>query len=607
MGKSKPAKFRSSTGKTQTEKKPNHIESWREAVESIVIAIVLAFLFRAYLAEAFVIPTGSMAPTLQGRHKDIKCPECSYRYRTGDSESVGQHYQGVVATTCPLCFFTSEMKPTNSAHFSHTGDRILVNKFAYEAPFGEPQRWDVIVFKFPCNAKQNYIKRLIGLPGETVWIRHGDIFIQRLEESERRIARKPPAKLRHMLQLVHDTEYLSTTLKAVGWPSPWGSDNTDSAWSSADGGQTYVCEADSDWESLRYRHYWMSYDTWERLYDAAGQGASMPSDVPLEPILITDFYAYNAQSRMSPNRSLHTDHPHFMGSNWVGDLAVECELEVLSDEGELELDLVEAGRHHRCRIDLATGIAKLAIDGGQLPLQDERGQTVTEVSAQTRMRGKGSYSLRFSNVDNQLLLWVNDRVCEFDHATTYNPPANERPVTSPNDPGDLAPVGLAARRARLRVDRLRVLRDIYYIAVKSGPTLSSGIRGPSEYSVSRDDPYGTVEQNILQMLVDPGQWNAPNNLFDRRQEVSFTMQADQFFPLGDNSPQSSDGRLWKPESVFVNGVTVEKGPCVHHVDRDLLIGKAVLVYWPHPWRWRVPLTNRSIPIFPNFQRMGLIH
>ena len=48
----------------------------RETIESIVVAIILAFLFRGFVAEAFVIPTGSMAQTLRGRHMDIVCPEC---------------------------------------------------------------------------------------------------------------------------------------------------------------------------------------------------------------------------------------------------------------------------------------------------------------------------------------------------------------------------------------------------------------------------------------------------------------------------------------------------------------------------------------------------
>ena len=60
-------------------------DSVRETVESVVIAVILAFLFRGFVAEAFVIPTGSMAPTLQGRHIDFRCPQCDFRFLTGAS------------------------------------------------------------------------------------------------------------------------------------------------------------------------------------------------------------------------------------------------------------------------------------------------------------------------------------------------------------------------------------------------------------------------------------------------------------------------------------------------------------------------------------------
>src|SRR5262245_16070839 len=62
--------------------------TFRETVESVVIAFILAFLFRTFEAEAFVIPTGSMAPTLMGRHKDVVCPHCGYEYRAGASQEV---------------------------------------------------------------------------------------------------------------------------------------------------------------------------------------------------------------------------------------------------------------------------------------------------------------------------------------------------------------------------------------------------------------------------------------------------------------------------------------------------------------------------------------
>src|SRR6188768_3820715 len=80
----------------------------RETVESIVIAFVLAFLFRTFEAEAFVIPTGSMAPTLMGRHKDVDCPKCGHRYQVGASEEEpsedrDQMPSKIIAGECPIC------------------------------------------------------------------------------------------------------------------------------------------------------------------------------------------------------------------------------------------------------------------------------------------------------------------------------------------------------------------------------------------------------------------------------------------------------------------------------------------------------------------------
>src|SRR5687768_6913196 len=165
--------------------------AFRETVESIVIAFVLAFLFRTFEAEAFVIPTGSMAPTLMGRHKDVDCPKCGYRYQVSASEEESDDPRAMsvdcVAGMCPMCHYVLPMRPDlpesvtefgdrNEIDFqrSYNGDRILVNKYIYA--FSDPQRWDVVVFKFPGNAQVNYIKRLVGLPGETLRIFQGDLF-----------------------------------------------------------------------------------------------------------------------------------------------------------------------------------------------------------------------------------------------------------------------------------------------------------------------------------------------------------------------------------------------------------------------------------------------
>lgn len=56
-----------------------------------------------------------------------------------------------------------------------TGDRVIGNRLAYS--FSEPERGDIIIFKFPDDESKLYIKRLIGLPGETVEIKEGKVFV----------------------------------------------------------------------------------------------------------------------------------------------------------------------------------------------------------------------------------------------------------------------------------------------------------------------------------------------------------------------------------------------------------------------------------------------
>ncbi|MFP4697514.1 MAG: signal peptidase I [Eubacteriales bacterium] len=72
----------------------------------------------------------------------------------------------------------SSMEPT-----LHNGDQIIINKISYR--FSEPKRFDIVVFPYKQNQKQFYIKRIIGLPGETVKIQDGHIYIdgELLEEN----------------------------------------------------------------------------------------------------------------------------------------------------------------------------------------------------------------------------------------------------------------------------------------------------------------------------------------------------------------------------------------------------------------------------------------
>ena len=91
-----------------------------------------------------------------------------------------------------------EGNPQDEDYPSYKGDRILVSKFAYQ--FADPERWDVAVFKYPGGAKTNFIKRLVGLPGETLEIVEGILEIdgRRLEEPYLKVAwfeTQPPVEI----------------------------------------------------------------------------------------------------------------------------------------------------------------------------------------------------------------------------------------------------------------------------------------------------------------------------------------------------------------------------------------------------------------------------
>jgi Signal peptidase, peptidase S26 len=90
-------------------------DNLRETIETVVFVVVLVLMLKTFLAEAFVIPTGSMATTLYGYHKDITCEKCGYEFPVNVSpwaEPSGDRGQGIPILTakCPNCEFSNPVK-----------------------------------------------------------------------------------------------------------------------------------------------------------------------------------------------------------------------------------------------------------------------------------------------------------------------------------------------------------------------------------------------------------------------------------------------------------------------------------------------------------------
>ncbi len=163
-------------------------------------------------------------------------------------------------------------------------------------------------------------------------------------------------------------------------------------------------------------------------------------------------------------------------------------------------------------------------------------------------------------------------------------------------------MGIASQGAAIKVNHLNLGRDIYYIADRAGvgpPGVIVDYAMRPGLPPSMDNP--SQLEDFLDFFSNPARWQpqGPDDKspFDYRREVSFDAGPDQFIALGDNSPFSSDSRMWSA------------GPFVH---RSLLIGKAVFIYWPHYWPWHYSFSLRffgsefQLPFWPNFRRMGFV-
>ena len=521
----------------------------RETIEAFVVAFILALLFRAFIAEAFVIPTGSMAPTLMGAHKDISCDRCGEPYRTGASlERRGATMQqAVVGSICPNCRHINSLDLAGDVnHATFSGDRILVSKFAYT--LADPKRWDVIVFKFPGNPKQNYIKRLVGLPNETVTLRHGDVYVRPTgSEKQNTIVRKPPRTLLAMRHHVYDTDHQSEALINANYPSRWQPWSSGAAappidsWDVQRSGDGMIATLKSENEQrthwLRYYHRWPDPSQWVR----ADQGKSLADVDPYSSRPITDFYAYDSYIHV-PARELYDEIPSLIkkrgrrfsvqfgwskgvlssnyqsggdlsqfghspvvgaqgfsddGLHWVGDLIMEADIETSPDAREIKLELVEAGVQHQCTIDLSSGTATLGIEDVEpRAFGDERSST--NATAVTSVRAGDRHELRFSNCDDELLLWVDGSLVDFDIETRFDsrrfrPDSENYPRYVEGHPLDAAPVGIAVRGGSSTIHSLRIDRDKYYIASNN----------------SRD---GLIDYDLRQLRNLTGQRVTPGNI-----------------------------------------------------------------------------------------------
>ncbi len=475
--------------------------------EWLITAFILAFLFRAFIMEAFRIPTGSMADTLMGAHFRMRCNQCGYSYEHGfipryyglPEDTVPFDNKQPPQTRCPNC---GHYPPNDKPIPVSNGDRILVLKCIYQ--FFEPKQWDVIVFKNPLDPPINYIKRLIGRPGETVEIIDGDIYING------KICRKPPKVQNELWMPVYDNNFqpvkpLQPSFNYHVWKQPFANIGNSQWTIPEDNPTTFSLNSSDDRENT------MEYNS------------SFGNHLKVT-------YAYN-------------DVREYKNRPYCSDLMVRFHADLNSPNSRVGITLSKYQNHYRASVN----------SHGQMVIEKtSEAKEIVELarrSVESPVPGKPSF-IKFTNVDHLLIFKFGDE--KLTHDLGQAPDDAGRRLTN------IEPQVKIFGAGRVNLSNVALFRDIYYTA-SNGPGMGWAIEGNPK-----------------------------------------TLAKNEFFVLGDNSPNSADCRWWSKKGIGNNGLQYPEGI----VPREYLVGKALYVYWPGGFKFPWPQSLRNF-LLKNSQKSPL--
>jgi len=442
-------------------------------IAGFVDLFVWLLVLKSFFLPLFIIPTGSMAETLAGAYATHSCPSCGYEYPVGfhDNkpgpiiqcpncryrEGTGtkgvcpdcrkpafapfQRTDGLSGVGCRLCRYhemldrATPMEPLRRK----SGDRIVVHGWPYV--FGGrlgPQRWDVVVFKVPKDGQTNYIKRLIGLPNETIQIIDGDVFVTDPNTGEAQIARKTRHAQRALWFPYYNHDYRPRQSHSAARYHP-------------------------RWVTLREDSGWTALDTRMPRFDGVDrppaeiQFVTRLGDNP-PPGDITDVYGYNLPA-----------HPKLQ--NVVSDLRLSVEVTIEAGDGYVELSASKYSDRFYARL-YANGRVTLEHSGSG----SEERELWKEVSVTAASR-----DVRFvlANTDYVVAVEIDGETVIESTAAQYGIGPEEADVRSrlPTD-ARRPTVRVAAEHVRATLAHLLIERDVFYTSKSLDPSqVGIGVQG----------------------------------------------------------------------------------------------------------------------------------
>lgn len=552
----------------------NAREGIKETIESIVIALVLAFVFRAFVVEAFVIPTGSMAPTLYGAHATIVCDDCGYEFayglrdpddKRGPETVLGDH----AAALCPNCNHVNNklVVRDDSESQPEKGDRILVLKWPFDLGGQglDPARWDVIVFKDPSDGTTNFIKRCAGVPNEILAIIDGDVYTVPVSE----LSAETRAEFEKQIHQKH--QLLNREASGILEPI------SDAAFKELDKKFRIprktaeaqkvlwfpVYDHDHPPRMLdRYQPHWVASLGEQSGWNVAGAKlryeprSRTPDTVVLEGKEIRAGNSYNTRAGVLPV---------------VSDQRVRMVITPEDSQTAVSVRLIKWRRSFWAGL---TSDGRITLVEGTDP-NGEGSRLMAEAQVPPIHPGK-SVAMEFENVDYRLTIRV-DGVDVVASSTDEKSPAYYAPdvLTLRTRGGETSsqPPSIRAEGGILEITHLAVERDVYYYHDARVGHVMPSIRWAPKLG------WGSYISPIM-------------------------LREGEYFMLGDNTAASKDSRLWDVAGPHLRdrGEEFQLGT----VPRDQLIGKAFFVYWPSGYRvdW-LPILNR-FGIIPDVGRMRWI-